>query len=59
MASIVQMILNDSYKIRDIDRLETIKLTYKLKNGVLEEIKSPHEISQMGRRYLSRDNIPI
>lgn len=43
MISIDQMILNDSYKIRDIDRSETIELTYKLKNGVLEEIKSPHE----------------
>lgn len=43
MVSIVQMILYDSYKIRDIDRSETIELTYKLKNGVLEEIKTAYE----------------
>ncbi|OME68143.1 GNAT family N-acetyltransferase [Paenibacillus odorifer] len=46
MVTIVQMILSDSYKIRDIDRSETIELTYKLKKGVLEEIKSPHECSR-------------
>jgi GNAT superfamily N-acetyltransferase len=43
MISIVPMKLNDSYQIRDIDRSETIELTYRLQNGRLEEIKSPHE----------------
>lgn len=43
MISIVQLALNDSYKIRDIDRSETIELTYRLKNGILEELKTPHE----------------
>lgn len=43
MASIIQMKLEDSFKIRDIDRSETIDLIYKCKNGVLEEIKAAHE----------------
>jgi ribosomal protein S18 acetylase RimI-like enzyme len=43
MISLVQMKLNDSYKIRDIDRSETIELIYKSKDGVLEEIKAGHE----------------
>jgi GNAT superfamily N-acetyltransferase len=43
MISLVQMKLDDSYKIRDIDRSETIELIYKSKGGVLEEIKAGHE----------------
>lgn len=43
MVSIIQMKLDDSYKIRDIDRSETIELIYKCKDGVLEEIKARHE----------------
>ncbi|UQZ36837.1 GNAT family N-acetyltransferase [Paenibacillus sp. PK3_47] len=43
MISIIQMTLHDAYKIRDIDRSESIELMYKLNNGVLEEINSPHE----------------
>ncbi|KRE29461.1 GNAT family N-acetyltransferase [Paenibacillus sp. Soil522] len=43
MVSIIQMKLDDSYKIRDIDRTETIELIYKCKDGVLEEIKAGHE----------------
>lgn len=43
MVSIIQMKLDDSYKIRDIDRSETIELIYKCKDGVLEEIKARQE----------------
>lgn len=43
MVSIVQMKLEDSYKIRDIDRSETINLIYKCKDGNLEEVKAGHE----------------
>jgi ribosomal protein S18 acetylase RimI-like enzyme len=43
MISVVQMKLDDSYKIRHIDRSETIELIYKSKDGVLEEIKAGHE----------------
>lgn len=43
MVSIIQMKLDDSYKIRDIDRSETIELIYKCKEGVLEGIQSGHE----------------
>lgn len=43
MVSIIQMKLEDSYKIHDIDRSETIDLIYKCKNGVLEGITAGHE----------------
>ena len=43
MVSIIQMKLEDSFKIRDIDRSETINIIYKCNNGVLEEIKAAHE----------------
>lgn len=43
MISITQMKLDDSYKIHDIDRSETIELIYKCKNGILEEIQAGHE----------------
>jgi GNAT superfamily N-acetyltransferase len=43
MVTIIQMKLEDSYKIRDIDRSERIDLIYRCKDGVLEEIKAGHE----------------
>lgn len=43
MVSIMQMKLEDSSKIYDIDRSETIDLIYKCRDGVLEEIKAGHE----------------
>ncbi|MFC3745371.1 GNAT family N-acetyltransferase [Paenibacillus sp. GCM10012306] len=43
MVTLVQMKLEDSYKIRDIDRSETIELTYRYRDGALEELKTPHE----------------
>ncbi|MEY9094880.1 GNAT family N-acetyltransferase [Paenibacillus sp. RC84] len=43
MVSIIPMKLEDSFKIRDIDRSETIELIYTCKNEVLEEIKTGHE----------------
>ncbi|WP_282942640.1 GNAT family N-acetyltransferase [Paenibacillus sp. RC67] len=43
MISVIQMKLDESYKIRDIDRSETIELFYKCKDGILEEIKAGHE----------------
>jgi GNAT superfamily N-acetyltransferase len=43
MISIIEMKLDDSCKIREIDRSETIGLIYKSKDGVLEEIKAGHE----------------
>ncbi|WP_405083033.1 GNAT family N-acetyltransferase [Paenibacillus chitinolyticus] len=43
MVSIIQMKLEDSFRIRDIDRSETIELVYTCKNEVLEEIKTGHE----------------
>ncbi|MEK3910665.1 GNAT family N-acetyltransferase [Paenibacillus sp. FSL H7-0331] len=43
MVSIIQMKLEDSCRIRDIDRSEIIDLIYKCKDGNLEEIKAGHE----------------
>ncbi|RAP78184.1 GNAT family N-acetyltransferase [Paenibacillus montanisoli] len=43
MVSIKQMKLEDSCKIHDIDRSETIHLIYTCSNGVLEEKKAGHE----------------
>ncbi|SEG71497.1 GNAT family N-acetyltransferase [Paenibacillus sp. UNC499MF] len=43
MISIVRMKLEDSYKIRDIDRSETIERIYTCKDEVLEETKTAHE----------------
>ncbi|MFS0838763.1 GNAT family N-acetyltransferase [Paenibacillus sp. 1P03SA] len=45
MISIVRMKLEDSFKIRDIDRSETIERIYTYKNEVLEETKTDHECS--------------
>ncbi len=43
MVSIMPMKLEDSHKIREIDRSETIHLIYTCKDGVLEEIPAGHE----------------
>ncbi|NUU59859.1 GNAT family N-acetyltransferase [Paenibacillus agri] len=43
MVTLVQMKLEDANRIRDIDRSETIELTYRYREGVLEELKTPHE----------------
>lgn len=43
MISVIQMKLGDSYRIRDIDRSETIDLIYQFSNGELHERKMPHE----------------
>jgi GNAT superfamily N-acetyltransferase len=43
MISVVPMKLEDAYKIRDIDRSETIELIYQCIDGELQERKVPHE----------------
>ncbi|WP_340003716.1 GNAT family N-acetyltransferase [Paenibacillus sp. FSL K6-0276] len=43
MISVSQMKFEDSFRLRDIDRSETIDLIYKCKNGFLEEIMAEHE----------------
>jgi GNAT superfamily N-acetyltransferase len=45
MILVRQMNLEDSFRIRDIDRSETIDLIYQCKNGFLEEIMAGHECS--------------
>ena len=43
MISIHLMKLEESYRIREIDRSEKIELIYKCMDGNLEEIKAGHE----------------
>ncbi|CAI6087054.1 GNAT family N-acetyltransferase [Cohnella sp. JJ-181] len=43
MISFAEMKLEDSYRIREIDRSEKIELTYKCINRKIQEIKMPHE----------------
>ncbi|MFF2089527.1 GNAT family N-acetyltransferase [Paenibacillus sp. NPDC058174] len=43
MISVTEMKLEDSYRIRDIDRSETIELIYKCLDGEIQEVKLPHE----------------
>jgi len=43
MISFAEMKLEDSYRIRDIDRSETIELIYQCNDGELQEKKVPHE----------------
>lgn len=49
MVSIIQMKLEDSAKIHDIDRSETIDLIYQCKNGALEEITTAHECANWSK----------
>ena len=43
LISVAEMKLEDSYRIRDIDRSETIDLIYQCIDKVLQERKMPHE----------------
>ncbi|KQX68219.1 GNAT family N-acetyltransferase [Paenibacillus sp. Root444D2] len=43
MIRIIQLGHDDSHKIREIDRSETIDLIYKMNNGSLDQVKAGHE----------------
>jgi hypothetical protein len=51
MISIEEMKLEDSYRIRDIDRSETIEFIYQYMDGELQVKRMPHECPNWGEEH--------